>query len=104
MALAQITALALSCVGMWRLRGHSAHLAVLALTIAYVLLVPGPIAYERFRVPVTSLLVVLIGVAACPRRRGPHCLQHSTPLRPSVRTNPDRLCGKALVPSQTTCW
>jgi hypothetical protein len=30
------------------------------LTVSYVLLVPGPIAYERFLVPVTSLIVALI--------------------------------------------
>jgi hypothetical protein len=30
------------------------------LTVGYVLLVPGPIAYERFLVPVTSLIVALI--------------------------------------------
>lgn len=37
--------------GAWMLRGHPALLLAVAGTIVYVLLVPGPIAYERFRTP-----------------------------------------------------
>jgi len=62
--LGQVIGLALALRGAWRLRCRPAELALLGLTIAYVLWVPGPIAYERFRVPVTSLIVVLIGVSA----------------------------------------
>jgi hypothetical protein len=62
--LGQVLGLGLALRGAWRLRRRPAQLALLGLTIAYVLWVPGPIAYERFRVPVTSLIVVLIGASA----------------------------------------
>ena len=45
-----------------------AIVALLLLTIGYVLSIPGPIAYERFRVPVMSLILALIGVAATDHR------------------------------------
>jgi hypothetical protein len=61
--LGQVIGLALALRGGWRLGCRPAQLALLGLTIAYVLWVPGPIAYERFRVPVTSLIVVLIGAS-----------------------------------------
>jgi 4-amino-4-deoxy-L-arabinose transferase-like glycosyltransferase len=44
--------------GLWALRRETA-VAVLAATIVIVTLVPGPIAYVRFRVPVVGLLVAL---------------------------------------------
>ena len=50
-------------VGVWRLRRQPVLATVLALTIAYVLWVPGPIAYERFRVPTTGLILALVGVS-----------------------------------------
>jgi 4-amino-4-deoxy-L-arabinose transferase-like glycosyltransferase len=62
--LGQVIGLGLALCGAWRLRHRPAQLALLGLTIAYVLWVPGPIAYERFRVPVTSLIVVLISASA----------------------------------------
>lgn len=62
--LGQVIGLGLMLRGAWRLRCRPAQLALLGLTIAYVLWVPGPIAYERFRVPVTSLIAVLIGASA----------------------------------------
>ena len=37
-------------------------------TLAYVLLLPGPIAYERFRAPILSLIVALIAIAAASGR------------------------------------
>ena len=61
--LGHLLALGLALSGAWRLRGRPAALALLALTIAYLLWLPGPIAYERFRVPVTSLLLVLVAAA-----------------------------------------
>lgn len=61
--LGHIVALCLALVGAWRLRRRPAEVILLALTIAYVLWVPGPIAYERFRVPVTSLILVLVSAA-----------------------------------------
>jgi hypothetical protein len=64
----QAIGLTLACRGLWRLRSRRAHAAVLWLTVTYVLLVPGPIAYERFRIPVTSLILVLVGASA--RRTG----------------------------------
>jgi hypothetical protein len=62
--LGQAIGLGLALRGAWRLRRQPAVLALLGLTVAYGLWVPGPIAYERFQVPVTSLIVVLIGASA----------------------------------------
>ena len=67
--LGQAIGLGLALRGAWRLRRQPATLALLALTVGYVLWVPGPIAYERFQVPVTSLIVILIGVSAAPLGR-----------------------------------
>ncbi|MBN1642865.1 MAG: glycosyltransferase family 39 protein [Anaerolineae bacterium] len=83
MLVGQLIGAALTCRGMWALRRRGAHLALLALTIGYLLILPGPIAYERFRVPVTSLLVVLIGASVYrsrlePRRPVP---EHAEPRR-----------------------
>jgi len=64
--LGQAIGLTLALRGAWRLRRQPATLALLGLTVGYVLWVPGPIAYERFQVPVTSLIVVLIGASAVP--------------------------------------
>jgi hypothetical protein len=59
----QLVGLSLAVRGAWRLRRQPALAAALLLTILYVLWIPGPIAYERFRIPVTSLISALIGVA-----------------------------------------
>ena len=59
----QIVGLALAIRGLWRLRDQLTIAVVLALTIAYVMWLPGPIAYERFRIPVTSLILCLVGVS-----------------------------------------
>ncbi len=50
--------------GAQRLRRHPALALTLVLTVAYILFVPGPIAYERFRVPVMGLIFCLIALAA----------------------------------------
>ncbi len=52
--------------GTWRLRHAPAVVLPILLIIAGALILPGPIAYERFRVPVTGLILGLI-VAACAR-------------------------------------
>jgi 4-amino-4-deoxy-L-arabinose transferase-like glycosyltransferase len=62
--LGQLIAICLALAGAWRLRHRPAEVGLLVLTVAYVLWVPGPIAYERFRVPVTSLILVLVAAAA----------------------------------------
>jgi hypothetical protein len=63
----QTVGLCLALCGTWRLfRHHPALALTLLLTTAYVLWVPGPIAYERFRVPVTSLIMTLIGASCSP--------------------------------------
>jgi hypothetical protein len=59
----QLVGLSLVVRGAWSLRRQPALAAALLLTVLYVLWIPGPIAYERFRVPVTSLISALIGVA-----------------------------------------
>jgi 4-amino-4-deoxy-L-arabinose transferase-like glycosyltransferase len=68
----QVIGLCLALCGAWRLRRHPALVIGLVLTIGYVLWLPGPIAYERFRVPVTSLILVLIG-ASCSPNPSPSC-------------------------------
>jgi hypothetical protein len=68
----QFLGLRLMLRGTWRLLRHHPSLALtLLLTTAYVLWVPGPIAYERFRVPVTSLIMALIGMSCSPVLRQP---------------------------------
>jgi len=57
----QIVGLGLLSRGAWRLRREPAVAVTLLATIGYVLWMPGPIAYERFRVPVMSLILALIG-------------------------------------------
>jgi hypothetical protein len=51
-------------VGLCRLRHKRVMLVAMTLFIVYMLILPGPIAYERFRVPVAPLLCVLMGCAA----------------------------------------
>lgn len=62
----QAIGLILLLCGAWRLRQETAVVAALLLTIAYVLWVPGPIAYERFQVPVTGPILALIGGIIAP--------------------------------------
>jgi len=49
--------------GVWAVRHHPALLLATAGTVAYVLLVPGPIAYERFRTPVLGPILALATLA-----------------------------------------
>jgi hypothetical protein len=49
--------------GSWTLRRHPALVLPLLGTIAYVLLLPGPIAYERFRVPVLGPILALAALS-----------------------------------------
>jgi hypothetical protein len=67
----QVTGLGLAFRGAWNLRQHPALAIALTLTIGYVLWLPGPIAYERFRVPVTSLILVLVGASCVQARFAP---------------------------------
>jgi hypothetical protein len=66
--LAQMGALLLILRGVWLLRAHPALAVGLLGTLAYVLWLPGPIAYERFRVPMTSGIATLIAVATIAHR------------------------------------
>jgi hypothetical protein len=61
--LTQVAAFALMLHGARRLARRPLLAVALAGTIAYVLLIPGPIAYERFRTPVLSPILALIAVA-----------------------------------------
>ncbi len=45
--------------GAWRLRRHPRTLLVLLGSVAYILLLPGPIAYDRFYLPAIPMVVVL---------------------------------------------
>jgi 4-amino-4-deoxy-L-arabinose transferase-like glycosyltransferase len=55
--------------GVWALRRHPALLWAVVGTIAYVLVLPGPIAYERFRAPVLGpILALALLPFASPRR------------------------------------
>ena len=65
--LAQMVALVLILRGAWFLRTHPALAIGLLGTLAYVLWLPGPIAYERFRVPVMSGIATLTAVATIAR-------------------------------------
>ena len=60
----QLIGLGLMLRALYRLRWQPVLVVCLLLTIGYVLWVPGPIAYERFRVPVMSLVLALIGTSA----------------------------------------
>ncbi len=55
--------------GGWRLRREPWLLLTLTGSIAYLLLLPGPIAHDRFYVPAVPLVVVLIAVGGYRRRR-----------------------------------
>jgi hypothetical protein len=67
----QVVGLCLMLRGAWRLRRHPILATALLLTILYLLWVPGPIAYERFRIPVASWILALIGVSiAAPPQKG----------------------------------
>jgi 4-amino-4-deoxy-L-arabinose transferase-like glycosyltransferase len=55
----QLLAGGLMLAGLWRLRRRPALAFVLAATILYATLPPGPIGYARFRVPVVPLITVL---------------------------------------------
>jgi hypothetical protein len=70
-------------LGLWRLRRQPALAVALSLTILYVLALPGPIAYERFRVPVMSLILASIGisVSATPAAGGSDDRNGRTPRR-----------------------
>lgn len=54
---------ALAARGAWRLRRHPALLIAILGTVVYVLLLPGPIAYERFRVPVGGAILALAALS-----------------------------------------
>jgi hypothetical protein len=70
MLAAVVLTVGLAARGAWRLRRQPALILALLGTIAYVLFVPGPIAYERFRVPVLSAIVVLVALSAFAPPRG----------------------------------
>lgn len=55
--------------GVWRLRHEPWLLLALTGSIAYLLLLPGPIAHDRFYVPAIPLVAVLIAVGGYRRRR-----------------------------------
>jgi hypothetical protein len=59
----QIIGLYLMLRGAWKLRHHPILLTALLLAIFGLLWVPGPIAYERFRVPVMTWILALVGVS-----------------------------------------
>ncbi|MBN1933091.1 MAG: hypothetical protein JW934_00425, partial [Anaerolineae bacterium] len=63
----QIVGLTLAMRGGWKLRRSPAIALTLLLTIAYVLFVPGPIAYERFRIPAMGIILSLIAIS-CSRQ------------------------------------
>jgi 4-amino-4-deoxy-L-arabinose transferase-like glycosyltransferase len=59
----QVIGLFLTLRGLYKLRRQPATAIVLIAVISYVMWLPGPIAYERFRVPVMSLILTLIGIS-----------------------------------------
>jgi hypothetical protein len=69
-----LMAITLAVGGAWRLRRHPALLLVILATTAYVLLLPGPIAYERFRVPVLGPILALAALSQTGR---PLCIAQS---------------------------
>ena len=55
-------------IGWWRLsRTDGVTAAAMGLFIVYMLVLPGPIAYERFRIPIMPLAFVLMGCALVSR-------------------------------------
>ncbi len=63
-----LIAYAAALVGLWRLlKVHPVMAWATGLAIGYMLLLPGPIAYERFRLPVMPLICALM---ACALMRG----------------------------------
>jgi 4-amino-4-deoxy-L-arabinose transferase-like glycosyltransferase len=64
----QLVGIVLLLRGVWNLRRQPVLVAALLLAIGYMLWLPGPIAYERFLVPVSSLLLSLIGVSLSARQ------------------------------------
>lgn len=75
----QVIGLALMVRGTWLLRRSPAAPAALLLTVAYALLLPGPIAYERFRVPVTSPILALVGAPVGERGATERCCRDALP-------------------------
>lgn len=52
-------------IGAWRASSRDRMIVIaIVLFIAYMLVLPGPIAYERFRVPIMPLVCVFMGCAA----------------------------------------
>jgi hypothetical protein len=60
---------ALAGRGAWTLRRRPAPLLAVVGTIAYVLVLPGPIAYERFRAPVLGPILALAVLPFASARR-----------------------------------
>jgi len=88
--LGQCIGLVLAVRGVRSMRGSPAEAVAVVGTAFYLLWLPGPIAYERFRVPVTGLICVLIGLSIVPGCRGPaRCAKRSTS-RATCRTPPHR--------------
>jgi hypothetical protein len=55
-------------IGLWRLSRRDRIIAVaVGFFIIYMLILPGPIAYERFRIPIMPLAFALMGCALYPR-------------------------------------
>ncbi len=70
--------------GMWRLRHTPLIALALGSTVAYLLLLPGPIAYDRFYVPAVPVVVVLVAVgsvASRPKRNPSGGRSHLTSTR-----------------------
>jgi hypothetical protein len=60
------TGVLVSLCGAWRvLRQNTVTGLAIALFVAYMIVLPGPIAYVRFRVPVMPLICVLASCALC---------------------------------------
>ena len=57
---ARVAVWVLGLRGAWRLRRRPWALLALLGTVAYVLLLPGPIAYDRFYLPAIPVVVVLV--------------------------------------------
>ncbi len=73
---AQLAGSALVLRGAWRLRGVSPAALPLLMAACYLLALPGPIAYERFRVPVMGVLLALLSCGA-----GVICVASRSPVR-----------------------
>lgn len=82
----QVIGLSMALRGAWKLR-HQPPLVLLLLgTTVYMLWLPGPIAYERFRVPVMGLILALVGVSCSGHLTRPfRAVRGSVPL---LRTRP----------------